>query len=63
MQVILNKKEKEELVVKLYQDGKLVREIAKQTHLSFGTIGKIIRRINGEENNGTISSDIPSLQR
>jgi DNA-binding NarL/FixJ family response regulator len=38
LQVILNKKEKEELAVKLYQDGKPIREIARQTHLSFGTI-------------------------
>jgi hypothetical protein len=54
MQVILNKKEKEELVVKLYQDGKSVREIAQQAHLSFGIIGKIIRRINGQNNNDEI---------
>jgi transposase len=58
LQVILNKKDKEELVVKLYQDGKSIREIAKQAHLSFGTIGKIIKRLNGVENNETISSDM-----
>jgi hypothetical protein len=58
MQVILNKKEKEELVVKLYQDGKPIREIAKQTHLSFGTIGKIIRRINGLDNDENTSNDM-----
>jgi transposase len=46
MQVILNKKEKEQLVIKLYQDGKPIREIARQAHLSFGSIGKIIRVIN-----------------
>ena len=51
MQVILDKKEKEELVAKLYLDGKPIREIARQTHLSFGTIGKIIRQINGQNNN------------
>ena len=49
MQVVLNKKEKEELVIKLYQDGKPIREIARQAHLSFGSIGKIIKTIN---NNG-----------
>ena len=53
MQVMLNKKEKEELVAKLYQDGKNMRQIAQQSHLSFGTIGKIIRRFNGVENNET----------
>jgi DNA-binding CsgD family transcriptional regulator len=55
LQVILNKKEKEELVAKLYLDGKTIREIACQAHLSFGTIGKIIRRINGLDND-----EIPS---
>jgi transposase len=58
MQVVLNKKEKEQLVIKLYQDGKPIREIAQQAHLSFGTIDKIIRRLNGEENNEAISSDM-----
>jgi hypothetical protein len=52
MQVILNKKEKEQLVIKLYQDGKPIREIARQAHLSFGSIGKIIRTINsGNDDN------------
>jgi transposase len=58
MQVVLNKKEKEELVVKLYQDGKTIRQIAKQAHLSFGTIGKIIRRINGLDNDEIMSNDM-----
>jgi prefoldin subunit 5 len=46
MQIVLNKKEKEQLAIKLYQDGQPIREIARQTHLSFGSIGKIIRTIN-----------------
>jgi hypothetical protein len=52
MQVVLNKKEKEQLVIKLYQDGAPIREIARQAHLSFGSIGKIIRSINniGDDN-------------
>ena len=50
MQVILNKKEKEELVTKLYQDGKPIRH---QAHLSFETIGKIVRRINGLDDEST----------
>jgi DNA-binding Lrp family transcriptional regulator len=56
--VVLDKKEKEQLVIKLYQEDKPIREIAQQAHLSFGTIGKIIRRINGDENNKVISSDV-----
>ena len=54
----MNKIEKEQLVIKLYQEGKPIREIAQQAHLSFGTIGKIIKQINGEENNEVISSDV-----
>ena len=45
---MLNKKEKEQLVIKLYQDSKPIREIARQAHLSFGSIGKIIRTINSD---------------
>jgi transposase len=63
MQVILSKKEKEELVVKLYQDGKPIREIAQQAHLSFGTIGKIIRRINGLDNDESMPNDMRSKSK
>ena len=56
MQVLLNKKEKEQLVIKFYQEGKPVREIAQKVHLSFGTIGKIIRGVNGL-NNDEVESD------
>jgi hypothetical protein len=51
MQVILNKKEKEELVVKLYQENKTIRQIAEIVHMSFKDIGAIIRRIDGRVNN------------
>jgi DNA-binding CsgD family transcriptional regulator len=56
MQVVLNKKEKEELVIKLYQDGKPIREIARQAHLSFGSIGKIIRTINSDSDDNCSTS-------
>ena len=58
MQVVLTKKEKEELVVKLYQDGKTIREIAQQAHLSFGTIGRIIKQMNGSEKDGIESKTL-----
>ena len=48
MQVILNKKEKEELVVKLHQENKTIRQIAEIVHMSFKDIGAIIRRIDGQ---------------
>lgn len=62
MQVILSKKEKEELVVKLYQDGKTIREIAHIVHLSFTDIGKIIRKLNGQNNNDGIDLKDKSIE-
>jgi hypothetical protein len=41
---VLNKYEKEELVIRMHQEGKTLREIASAVHISFGDIGKIIRR-------------------
>ena len=51
MQVILNKKEKEELVVKLHQENKTIRQIAEIVHMSFKDIGAIIRRIDVRADN------------
>jgi len=50
--VILNRRDKEQLVIKLHREGRSIREIARQAHLSFGSIGKIIRTINsGDDTN------------
>jgi hypothetical protein len=49
MQVLLNKKEKEQLVIDLHQQGKTVREIAQQVHMSFKDIGTIIRKVDGRD--------------
>jgi hypothetical protein len=35
---LLDKKEKKQLVIELYQQNKTVREIAQQVHMSFGDI-------------------------
>ena len=51
MQVILNKKEKEELVVKLHQESKTIRQIAEIVHMGFKDIGVIIRKIDGLADN------------
>ena len=50
MQALLNKKEKEQLVIQFYQDGKTIRDIASAVHMSFGDIGKIIKRLDGRAN-------------
>jgi hypothetical protein len=53
LQVVLNKKEKERLVIKLRQEGKTIREIAQSVHLSFTDIRKIIRKANGLKEEST----------
>ena len=63
MQVaMLNKKEKEELVVRLYRDDKTIRQIAETVHMSFNDIGKIIKRINGHDNDINLSNKSKSTQ-
>ena len=39
--MVLIKQEKKDLVIKLYNEGKPMKEIAKQAHMSFRDIGKI----------------------
>ena len=43
----LNKKEKTELVVKLHQENKTVRQIAEIVHMSFKDIAAITKRMDG----------------
>jgi hypothetical protein len=51
LQAVLNRPDKEQLVIKLHEEGKTIREIAQQAHMSFKDIGTIIRRIDGQEDN------------
>jgi uncharacterized protein YerC len=44
----MNREEKHELVIKLSKEGKTMREISKQVHMSFGDIGSVIRKVNEE---------------
>jgi hypothetical protein len=46
--MVLTRSEKEELVKKFYEEGKTIREIAKEVHMSFSPIGNIIRIVTGE---------------
>lgn len=43
----LNRYDKEQLVIELHREGRTIREIAAAAHISFGDIGKIIKRIDG----------------
>jgi hypothetical protein len=64
MQVtILNKKEKEELVVKLHQENKTIRQIAEIVHMSFKDIGMIIRRIDGDNNDKYIDTRLSTKSK
>jgi hypothetical protein len=51
--MILNKTEKEQRVIQLYEQGKTIREIAHEVHMSFADIGSIIRKVTGlqDDNN------------
>ena len=46
-----SREEREQYVFELYKQGKTIREIAQEVHISFGSIGSIIRKLTGEENN------------
>jgi len=59
-EILLNKFEKEKRVIELHLEGKTIREIAKEVHVSFRDISKIIkaykRKIqiqNNSQNNNT----------
>jgi hypothetical protein len=44
---MLTQEEKETLVIELYKQGKTIREIAKEVHMSFSRISNIIKRFEG----------------
>jgi hypothetical protein len=44
---MLSKTEKEQRVIELYQQGKTIREIAHEVHMSFADIGAIERKVTG----------------
>ncbi len=42
-EILLNKFEKEKRVIELYQNGKTIREISKEVHMSFRDISNLIK--------------------
>jgi transposase len=46
--VFSSRAEREQYVIKLYEQGKTIREIAKEVHMSFGSIGAVIRSSKGK---------------
>ena len=59
--LILSRKEKEDLVIKLANQGKSTRYIAQVAHISLKDIGIIIRRYTGEEKAATADHQNKSL--
>jgi hypothetical protein len=47
--LLISKKEKEKMVIELANEGKTTREIAKDVHMSLKDIGKIIRKVTGDD--------------
>ena len=54
---MLNRRDKEQLVIKLHQEGKTIRTIASAAHLSFSDIGSIIHKIDGKVDEGVDLKD------
>ncbi len=47
--MLISRKEKEKLVIELASEGKTTREIAKAVHISLKYIGKILRKVTGDD--------------
>jgi hypothetical protein len=47
--MLLSKKEKENLVIKLANEGKTTREIAKEARISLKIIGQILNKVTGDD--------------
>jgi hypothetical protein len=51
--MLVSRKEKEKMVIELSNEGRTTRKIAKAVHISLKDIGKIIRKITGDEESPT----------
>jgi hypothetical protein len=58
---VLNRQDKEELVIRLHKEGKTIRQIAAAAHLSFTDIGVIIRKLDGRDKDDG-SKDIKDIK-
>jgi hypothetical protein len=59
---VLNRHDKEQLVIMLHQEGKTMRDIASAAHMSFGDIKKIIQSVNGEVDDIDLSNKSKATQ-
>src|SRR6188472_2481187 len=60
---MLSRTEKEQRVIELHQQGKTIREIAQDVHMSFGDIGAIVRKATGPEENNNNNIPLTTLSK
>lgn len=60
--MVFTRKEKEALVKRLCEEGKTVREIAKEVHMSFSDIAAITRKITGDSNKNSSAKPAKSIE-
>ena len=59
---MLTRQEKERLVLEQYNQGKTIRDIAKELRMSFRDIGAILKKASAEENeNGQTTDKMNSI--
>ena len=58
---ILTRQERERLVLELYNQGKTIREIAKEARMSFRDIGAILNKAVGEKTEGSKEQELQQL--
>ena len=63
LQAVLNRWDKEQLVIKLHQQGKTIREIASVAYLSFSIIEWIIRKTDGRDNDREEMKDLKNKSK
>ena len=54
---MLTRQEKERLVIELYNQGKTIRDIAKELRMSFRDIGSILKKASGEREENQIRNN------
>jgi len=58
---MINKFEKEALVIKLLNEGKTIKQIATEAHISFKDIGGISRKLRGETEDSSSPKSLETL--
>jgi hypothetical protein len=59
----LSRTEREQRVIELHGQGKTIREIAQDIHMSFGDIGSIVRKVTGPEDNNNNNIPLTTLSK